>query len=83
MSLGNIGYLCFLIYPVAGAYRLARYNNSTFNNVYTGIPITLAGMLVAIYALVTLNSPHNFPLTIIIMFVLSYLMVSKIQIKKM
>ncbi|WP_298839147.1 CDP-diacylglycerol--serine O-phosphatidyltransferase [Clostridium sp.] len=82
VSLGYLGYICFLVYPVAGAYRLARYNNSTFNNVYTGIPITLAGMLVAIYALITLNSPHNFPITIIIMFILSYLMVSKFQIKK-
>ncbi|MCB2292882.1 CDP-diacylglycerol--serine O-phosphatidyltransferase [Clostridium algoriphilum] len=83
ISLSYFGYVCFLIFPVAGAYRLARYNNSKFNNIYTGIPITLAGMLVAIYALVTLNSPHNFALTIIIMFILSYLMVSKFKIKKM
>jgi CDP-diacylglycerol--serine O-phosphatidyltransferase len=82
ISLGYLGYICFLIFPVAGAYRLARYNSSNFNNVYTGIPITMAGMLVAIYALITLNSPHNFPLTIIIIFILSYLMVSKFQIKK-
>ncbi len=82
ISLGYLGYICFLIFPVAGAYRLARYNNSKFNNVYTGIPITLAGMLVALYALATLNSPHNFPLTIIIIFSLSYLMISKFQIKK-
>ena len=82
ISLGYWGYICFLIFPVAGAYRLARYNNSKFNDVYTGIPITLAGMLIALYALVTLSSPHNFPLTIIIMFILSYLMVSKFQIKK-
>ena len=82
ISLGYLGYICFLIFPVAGAYRLARYNNSTFNNVYTGIPITLSGMLVALYALITLNSPNNLPLTIIVMFILSYLMVSKFQIKK-
>ena len=82
ISLGYLGYICFLIFPVAGAYRLARYNNSKFNNVYTGIPITLAGVLVALYALVTLNSPHNFPLTITIMFILAYLMVSKFKIKK-
>jgi len=82
VSLGYLGYICFLVFPVAGAYRLARYNNSKFNNVYTGIPITLAGMLIALYALLTLNSNHNFPLTIIIIFILSYLMVSKFQIKK-
>ena len=82
ISLGYLGYVCFLIFPVAGAFRLARYNSSKFDNVYTGIPITLAGMLVALYALMTLNSPRNFPLTIIIIFILSYLMVSKFQIKK-
>ncbi|MGH4052149.1 MAG: CDP-diacylglycerol--serine O-phosphatidyltransferase [Clostridium sp.] len=82
ISLGYLGYICFLIYPVAGAYRLARYNNSEFNNVYSGIPITLAGMVIALYALVTLNSPNNFPLTIIIMLALSYLMISKFKIKK-
>lgn len=81
-SLGYLGYFCFLVFPVAGAYRLARYNSSKFDNVYTGIPITMAGMLVALYALLNLNSPNNFPLTIIIMFTLSYLMISKFQIKK-
>lgn len=82
ISLGYLAYVCFLVFPVAGAYRLARYNSCKFDNVYTGIPITLAGMLLALYALITLNSPNNFPLTIIIMFILSYLMVSKFQIKK-
>lgn len=82
ISLGYFAYFCFLVFPVAGAYRLARYNSCKFDNVYTGIPITLAGMLLALYALVTLNSPNNFPLTIIIMFILSYLMVSKFKMKK-
>jgi CDP-diacylglycerol--serine O-phosphatidyltransferase len=82
ISLGYLGYVCFLVFPVAGAYRLARYNSSKFDNVYTGIPITLAGMLVALYALMTLNGEHNYPLTIIIILVLSYLMISKFQIKK-
>ncbi|MGH4124965.1 MAG: CDP-diacylglycerol--serine O-phosphatidyltransferase [Clostridium sp.] len=82
ISLGYLAYICFLVFPVAGAYRLARYNSSTFDNVYTGIPITMAGMLVALYALLTLNAPDNLPLTIIIMFTLSYLMISKFKIKK-
>jgi CDP-diacylglycerol--serine O-phosphatidyltransferase len=82
ISLGYLGYLCFLIFPIAGAYRLARYNSCKFDNVYTGIPITLTGMLVALYALFTLNTNHSLPLTIILIFILSYLMVSKFQIKK-
>lgn len=83
ISLGYLGYVCFLVFPVAGAYRLARYNSSKFDNVYTGIPITLAGMLIALYALMTINGSHNYPLTIIIILALSYLMISKFQIKKM
>lgn len=82
ISLGYLGYVCFLIFPLAGAYRLALYNCSKCNNVYTGIPITLAGMLLALYALIPLNSSTNFLLTIIIMFILSYLMISKFKLKK-
>ncbi|MEK6266415.1 MAG: CDP-diacylglycerol--serine O-phosphatidyltransferase [Clostridium sp.] len=82
ISLGYLGYICFLIFPLAGAFRLALYNCTKFDNIYTGIPITLAGMLVALYALITLNSPPNFPLTIIIMLILSYLMISKFKLKK-
>ncbi|MGH4118317.1 CDP-diacylglycerol--serine O-phosphatidyltransferase [Clostridium sp.] len=82
ISLGYLGYICFLIFPLAGAYRLARYNCSKFDNIYTGIPITLAGILLALYALMPLNSSTNFPLTIIIMFLLSYLMISKFKLKK-
>jgi CDP-diacylglycerol--serine O-phosphatidyltransferase len=82
ISLGYLGYICFLIFPLAGAFRLARYNCTKFDNVYTGIPITLAGMLVALYALITLNSPPNLPLTIIIILILSYLMISKFKLKK-
>lgn len=82
ISLGYLGYICFLVFPLAGAFRLARYNCSKFENVYTGIPITLAGMLVALYSLITLKSHANLPLTIIIIFILSYLMVSKFKLKK-
>lgn len=82
ISLGYLGYVCFLVLPLAGAYRLARYNSSKFDNVYTGIPITLAGILLALFALATLNSSHNYPLVIIIIFILSYLMISKFQLKK-
>lgn len=79
-----ISYILLLIFPIAGAYRLARYNLSTFDGNFRGIPITAAGMLMALYFLVSLllSSPVNPFLTIILMIVLSYLMVSKIKIKK-
>ncbi|MCR3758833.1 CDP-diacylglycerol--serine O-phosphatidyltransferase [Clostridium felsineum] len=80
-----LGYIFVLIFPIAGAYRLARYNLSTFDGVFRGIPITLAGMFMAIYSLVyiLLNAQPNAVLTIVIMFVLSYLMISNIKLKKL
>lgn len=82
VDLGIIGYILVLIFPIAGAYRLARYNATPFNNVFTGIPITLAGSLIALYCLITLKNTNNSILTIILVLILSYLMVSKFQIKK-
>ena len=88
-DLGIIGYLLVIIFPIAGAYRLARYNTSTFNNVFTGIPITIAGSFLAFYSLVFLivgKAPTNFTassvLVTVLVLLLSYLMISKFQIKK-
>lgn len=81
-NLGFIGYGTLIIFPVAGAFRLARYNSSEFNNVFTGIPITIAGSIMAIYAIFTENMQPRVTVTVILMLVFSYLMVSKLQIKK-
>lgn len=79
------GYILVLIFPIAGAYRLARYNLSTFDGSFRGIPITVAGILMALYLLVytMLNQSPNAVLTIILMLILSYLMVCNIKIKKL
>ena len=53
-NFGILGYIICIIFPIAGAFRLARYNVSEFNNVYTGIPITIAGAVVALDTLVSL-----------------------------
>lgn len=82
VNLGIAGYVLVLVFPIAGAYRLARYNCSTFNNVFTGIPITIAGSFLALYSLLTINNNGKGILTIILVVILSYLMVSKFQIKK-
>jgi len=81
-NLGFIGYILLVLFPVAGAFRLARYNCSDFNSVFTGVPITIAGSLLSIIVLLTetKNIPQLFPIVILIL--LSYLMVSKYQIKK-
>lgn len=82
---GIIGYIIVCLFPICGAYRLARYNVSEFNNVFMGIPITIAGFLMAIDSIVhiylTKHGIHSI-ISAILMVVFSYLMVSKIQIKK-
>lgn len=89
MSLGPLCYILLLVFPIAGAYRLARYNISTFNGVFMGIPITVAGVFLALFSLLTCHlatgrhSEHTLTvIAILFIIILSYLMVSKIQIKK-
>lgn len=86
---GILGYLLAVIFPIAGAYRLARYNVTTFNNVFCGVPITIAGAFLSIINLYNSFSQirNNYSnintiVSAILIVLLSYLMVSKIQIKK-
>lgn len=80
--LGLIGYILVIIFPICGAFRLARYNLSTFDGVFTGIPITIAGSVMALFDLITINStiPQIVPIILTIAF--SYLMVSTFKLKK-
>lgn len=81
-NMGLWGYIMLLVFPLAGAYRLARYNVTEFDGVFAGVPITIAGMFLALYGLVSLNKALNPSITMILMVVLSYLMVSNIKLKK-
>jgi len=81
-SLGIIGYILVLILPLCGAYRLARSNCSTLNNVFMGIPITIAGLLISLYVLIGVSFNLNPVIAIVLEIVFSYLMVSKIKIIK-
>lgn len=40
-----------LLYPLAGAFRLARYNLTDCSNYFTGLPITAAGFIQACFGL--------------------------------
>lgn len=93
--LGFIGYVIALLLPISGAYRLARFNVTEFDGQFFGIPITFAGMFMAIYCLIStfyLAGPNYVPtsgaispigiVTIFIMIALSYLMVCKRRFKK-
>ncbi|WP_010237532.1 CDP-diacylglycerol--serine O-phosphatidyltransferase [Clostridium arbusti] len=81
---GAVGYILVLLLPIAGAYRLARYNTTSFDGNFMGIPITAAGIIVAFYSLILLLSgtTPNPILTIVLVIMLSYLMISRLKIKK-
>lgn len=82
INLGTIGYALVLIFPICGAYRLARYNACNFEGVFMGIPITIAGSFMALFSLLTLKNTSNISLPIIFIISLSYLMISKVKFKK-
>lgn len=82
INFGLIGYIITLLFPIAGAFRLARFNVTKFNNVFTGVPITVAGAVVALDNLIGVYKPHSYISTVIFI-VFAYLMVSKLQIKKL
>lgn len=74
--------ILLLSFAICGAFRLARYNVSEFRNIYTGIPITAAGSLVALDNLISSAIGTHTLITVIILILLSYFMVSSIKIKK-
>lgn len=79
---GFLGYIILLIFPLAGAYRLAKYNVTEFEGFFCGIPITVAGTFLAFYSLLTLEKGFYYQVTILLLVFLSYLMVSNIKFKK-
>ena len=77
-----LGILPVLIFPVAGSYRLARYNSQHFDGVFMGLPITIAGCVLTLFLLLLRNSLNLRFLVICLMFSLAYLMVSTIKLQK-
>ena len=90
MHIGVGGYLLSLLFPIAGAYRLARYNSKSSENYFVGMPITLAGAFLAITNIYSsfseLNdrfSSINIIVTAVIIVLLSFLMISTIKFRKL
>jgi CDP-diacylglycerol--serine O-phosphatidyltransferase len=75
---------CFLLsYIISGSYRLAKYNTSQFDGIFTGVPITVAGSIIALFSLATPNNGiFSILLSIILFALFTYLMVSKLKFKK-
>ncbi|MDP4090124.1 MAG: CDP-diacylglycerol--serine O-phosphatidyltransferase [Bacillota bacterium] len=81
-SMGPLGYLIMLVFPIAGAYRLARYNCTSFDGIFMGVPITVAGSIMAFFAYLTIRNTPSVLVPIIFQIALSYLMISNLKIKK-
>ena len=77
-----IGFIVLISFPICGAFRLARYNVSTFDGVFAGVPITIAGCFMALFVLLTLRVNMSAIVPMLLMVVFSYLMVSNFKLKK-
>ena len=75
-----IGIIVSFLFISGGVFRLARYNATEFSGHYVGVPITIAGLLLAVSTfLISILPPVTF---IFITLVLAWLMVSTFSIKK-
>ncbi len=78
---GLLGLIVAGLFPLFGAYRLARFNISTNKsnlNYFIGVPITAAGGILALLTLFGDRIPNIF--TTVVFTGLSFLMVSRIRI---
>lgn len=80
---GIIGYALLLAYPICGSFRLARYNTAEFDGNFRGVPITIAGSILAVFVILANGRITSFYLPAIFMIILSYLMVSNFKLKKL
>lgn len=75
-----IGLIVALLFSIAGALRLARFNVLNITDYFVGVPIPAAGSLVALLSLISGKIPPTVWLVIVIS--LGLLMVSKIKVPK-
>lgn len=78
--LGNAGLIIAFIFITSGAIRLARFNVLEASDYFIGVPITIAGGLMAL-SLLLINYLSFWAIALAMLF-LSILMVSNIKVKK-
>lgn len=79
-SMGLIGLIAAVVFVICGALRLARFNTENFAGTFVGVPITVAGGLVALLLLVVKTVPGTVVFAVVLL--LAFLMVSKISVPK-
>lgn len=75
-----IGLLVSFLFISAGVFRLARYNATEFSGSYVGVPITIAGLLLALSTFLISYIPSV--TFIFITLILAWLMISTYSVKK-
>jgi len=77
-----LGFIIIIIFVVSGVYRLARFNTLDSNGVFIGLPITIAGLIMALLILFQVRFNIHPYLIALSMLLISYLMICKREIKK-
>jgi CDP-diacylglycerol---serine O-phosphatidyltransferase len=79
---GFMGYLLVLIFPIAGAYKIAKSDQSHDRvSIFDDSPV-LSGTILAVFAFVTADKPVTTELAVIIVAALSYLLASRFTSKR-
>ncbi|NYE56827.1 CDP-diacylglycerol--serine O-phosphatidyltransferase [Carboxydothermus ferrireducens] len=80
---GYIGLFIIVVYTMAGAWRLARFNILDITGYFIGVPITFAGGFTAVLVLLSLKLASFPPVAFLVITpLLAYLMVSRIKVPK-
>ncbi len=77
----SLGLIVALLYIVCGAYRLARFNVLSISDYFVGIPITLAGTIIAVISLFSASLPAT--LVLFMLLFLAIMMVSNFKVPKL
>jgi len=77
----SLGLIVALLYIVCGAYRLARFNVLCISDYFVGIPITLAGTIIAVISLFSASLPAT--LVLFMLLFLAIMMVSNFKVPKL
>jgi len=78
---GHLGLAISLLFILGGAFRLARYNVSIAVEHFQGLPITVSGIVIAVFLLQPVSLPWFFLPVLVI--VLTALMVSRVKVPKL
>lgn len=80
--MGTVGVSFVLAYILSSAYRLAKYNISEFKGIFTDGLIIVSGSTIALFSLITSRNTVSRLLSIVLMVVFTYLMLSNFKFKK-